>query len=224
MGQYLEYLHGNRSVHMRGNVGDDTLQAGSGNDAIYSGSGNDFIRGNGGNDLVIIADAANAGNDFDGGTGTDRLLLGNGYGSFTMLSQQGFENFTGGDGDDDIDWSAATSRVVMRGNSGNDILKGGSGNDLITGDPGNDELHGNNGPDTMLGEGDTNHLYPGDGADRPTSHTAGGSGFVHYSPAPMTLPCWDIRLVSSSYWLVNDLCGVGGVDIVRPADANIVTP
>jgi len=198
------------SLNMRGNSGDDTLLGGAGNDIVYTGSGNDTVDGGAGNDLVVLfADGADSVN---GGAGAgDRLLLENGYGSFTMTDPQGFEQFIGGDGDDSIDWSAATTRVVLRGNAGNDELTGGSGNDLLTGGPGNDALDGGDGPDTFYGEGGDDKMRGGGGNDRVNGGSGSNSAYFSAEPIP---PRYSVR-DAGSYTVVKDTTGPDGMDIVR---------
>jgi hypothetical protein len=70
--------------------------------------------------------------------------------------------FTGTNGDDHLDASAADKDIVATGGNGNDILiggvagdvlNGGSGNDTLTGGPGNDTIDGGNGLDTAIVSG-----------------------------------------------------------------------
>jgi len=95
------------------------------------------------NDLVILADPDSATDIFDGGEGTnDRLLLEAGYGTFTLTSPCGFEEFIGTADNDIVDWSSSTVRVCLRGNGGADILYGEGGINHLTGGTGNDSLRG----------------------------------------------------------------------------------
>lgn len=75
----------------------------------------------------------------------------------------------GGEGDDTIDASAATSSVVLVGGTGADTLFGGQGNDALFGGSGNDELRGNAGDDNLVGGGQieitVTNLQTGDGTD-----------------------------------------------------------
>jgi Ca2+-binding RTX toxin-like protein len=160
---------------------------------------------------VVLADAESALDSVSGGAGVgDELILANGYGAFEMSAPNGFETFTGGDGNDHIDWSAATVPVVLRGNGGDDTLTGGSGNDLLTGGAGNDVLYGGGGDDTLYGDDGTNHLIGGGGND---SIRGGGNDFAHFSEVPQP-PRYSVR-VMSSYIVVLDKAGADGQDIVR---------
>jgi C1A family cysteine protease len=195
-----------------GEDGDDDLRGGAGTDTLYTGSGHDTADGgDGNNDRVVLADAESALDSVSGGAGVgDELILANGYGAFEMSAPNGFETFTGGDGNDLIDWSAATVPVVLRGNGGDDTLTGGSGNDLLTGGAGNDVLYGGGGDDTLYGDDGTNHLIGGGGND---SIRGGGNDFAHFSEVPQP-PRYSVR-VMSSYIVVLDKAGADGQDIVR---------
>ncbi|MEZ5960029.1 MAG: hypothetical protein R3C30_06325 [Hyphomonadaceae bacterium] len=61
---------------IHGNDGDDTLFGGLGNDNLYGDAGLDFVYGEDGNDHIFlsVADFA-AGEIYDGGAGTDRMLF-----------------------------------------------------------------------------------------------------------------------------------------------------
>ena len=154
----LRGLNGNDALiggagvdRLYGDNGNDILGGGDDNDIMFPGLGDDNAQGGDGSDLIVLADPGNPANVFNGGPGTgDVLLLANGYGTFTMTSQQGFERFNGGDGDDNIDWSSATTSVNIRGNNGNDTLQGGSSNDILYSGIGNDTLMGNGGNDLVV--------------------------------------------------------------------------
>jgi len=191
-------------VCMRGNGGADMLLAGSGD-----------------SDLVTLGGATHGGEVVSGGDGlNDTLLIDNGYATFTLTGACGFENFTGGDGDDTVDWSDAPQPVTLRGNDGQDTLTGGAFNDLLTGGGGDDALYGGGGADVLYGEGGINHLTGGDGND---SLRGGGSDYAHYSDSPVP-PRYDVR-DAGSYIVVTDITGPDGVDIVRGCPlANITGP
>ncbi|MCX5768663.1 MAG: calcium-binding protein, partial [Candidatus Hydrogenedentes bacterium] len=193
-------------VSMRGNGGADMLLAGNAND-----------------DLVTLSDPVSGAVVNGGGGFNDTLLVSGPYSVFTLVGSCGFENFTGGDGNDNVDWSDATVAVSMRGNGGDDTLTGGAGADLITGGNGNDVLYGNGGADTLYGEGGINHLTGGPGND---SLRGGGSDYAHYSATPVP-PRYQVRN-AGTYYVVTDITGGptgDGVDIVRGCPvANIVGP
>jgi Ca2+-binding RTX toxin-like protein len=165
---------GDGADKLYGDNDNDYLAGEGGNDTLYPGSGNDTSLGGAGTDLVVLAEPANTGQAYNGGDDAgDKLLLANGYGSFTMIGCAGFEKFSGGDGDDAVDWSDAAVALEMRGNAGNDILIGGSGNDIIRGFTDNDTLAGNEGADHIYGEDGDDALSGGQGAD--TLYTGAGN-------------------------------------------------
>ena len=53
----------------------DELHGGDGNDRIYGGGGVDKLYGDGGNDTIILDGAINFGGIYDGGSGTDTILM-----------------------------------------------------------------------------------------------------------------------------------------------------
>ena len=216
-------IGGNDGDVLIGDAGNNLLAGNAGNDILVTGAGDDSALGGADVDYVVLSDAANPNNSIDGGPDGDALFLLDGYGAYTLNSLSGFEFFVGGDGDDTVDWSSATANMVLLGNGGSDVLTGGSGDDYIDGGADDDTLTGNDGNDGLVGQGGTNLLYPGDGDDAVIAHDGTGSGFVYYSPGPLTLPCWDITLYTT-FWVVNDTCNGSGLDYVVPADANIVTP
>ena len=189
-------------VSLRGNGGCDVLKAGSAND-----------------DLVTLGGCTHGCEVVDGGDGLNDTLLVE-CGEFHMTGSCGFENFTGGPGDEFIDWSDAIVPVKIRGNGGNDALRGGEMSDLITGGEGNDALYGGPGADILYGEGGINHLTGGGGDD---SLRGGGSDFAHYSADPVP-PRYSVR-DAGSYIVVTDTSGADGVDIDRGCPlANITGP
>ena len=58
-----------------GGTFNDVFHGGDGNDRIYGGGGTDQLFGDGGNDTLILDGAIGFGGTYDGGTGTDTLLL-----------------------------------------------------------------------------------------------------------------------------------------------------
>jgi RTX calcium-binding nonapeptide repeat (4 copies)/Cadherin-like domain len=63
---------GSGNDRLFGNAGNDSLNGGSGRDWLYDGFGIDKVNGGSGNDTVI-AEADSQNDDFDGGTGVDKL-------------------------------------------------------------------------------------------------------------------------------------------------------
>ena len=71
-------LRGNAGAdQLRGDEGNDLLDGGAGNDMLVGGAGKDTMRGGAGDDALVIASSADvtAGEIYDGGDGTDRLLI-----------------------------------------------------------------------------------------------------------------------------------------------------
>ncbi|MGZ7087756.1 MAG: calcium-binding protein, partial [Ilumatobacteraceae bacterium] len=62
---------------VQGGSGGDTLHGGNGDDIINGGSGDDTVTGDAGNDTLIYTLSENIGatDNYDGGTGTDTLVL-----------------------------------------------------------------------------------------------------------------------------------------------------
>lgn len=153
-----------------GRAGDDDLIGGRGNDRLNGGLGNDKLDGGVGNDRVEGGDGDDAvsldlGNDvLRGGAGSDTLVVGDKAGTIDLAisrSQKtgyghdkisGFENVTGGLGDDHFAGNAAANK--LDGGAGNDALNGRDGDDVLVGGTGADQLTGGLGNDTFqFGDG-----------------------------------------------------------------------
>jgi Ca2+-binding RTX toxin-like protein len=141
----------------------------SGAVTIDGGAGNDTIRGSMSNDDSI-----------DGGTGTDRLLLATGGGTFVVT-----DGLTTGPGGSDafanieqvrlvgdtvaINFTAVTftqGSVHVIGSSANDTIVGGQGNDFLNGRAGDDNIMGGPGNDSMLGGNGEDVMDGQEGNDR----------------------------------------------------------
>ncbi|MDQ1159332.1 Ca2+-binding RTX toxin-like protein [Sphingomonas sp. SORGH_AS 950] len=123
-----------------GSAYDDVLVGASGINRLSGGAGNDVIRGGAGADVL------------DGGVGNDtldyttsaqgvtvNLATGATAGGDAQGDQiSGFENVTGGSGND-----------VLSGSSGANVLRGGMGDDVLAGLGGADVLDGGDGSDTV---------------------------------------------------------------------------
>jgi Ca2+-binding RTX toxin-like protein len=104
---------------LTGGSGADTLSGGAGNDTLIGGTGNDSLNGGEGVDTVSYA-----------GTGTAvtvNLATGAATGGAGSDTLAGFENVTGGTGNDSITGDAGEN--VLDGDTGTDTLSGGAGND-----------------------------------------------------------------------------------------------
>jgi Ca2+-binding RTX toxin-like protein len=187
----------------------DVLTGDSGDNWLWgSNGGNDTIFGGDGNDLI---QAVKGDNILDGGPGIDTASFNNngddsalnvtvslalqggpqatGHGAMTLT---GFENLSGGDGDDSLTGDGGGN--LLAGGVGSDSLVGGDGNDRLLGDgavlidsgsvgtsgpitvfndvgsqfggpDGADTLVGGNGADTLIGGAGDDVLTTGDGDD-----------------------------------------------------------
>lgn len=101
-------------------------------------------------------------------------------------------------GADTLDYSSATTRMLIAGLDGNDTLRGGSGDDALNGGAGNDVLTGAAGNDSITG---------GHGADR----TGGGGGNDTFHIA------FDDLATTGATDLIVDFQGAGqaGGDVIR---------
>lgn len=105
---------------IRGGAGHDTISGGGGNDTIIGGSGMDQLDGGGGTDTLSYAGSVHA-------VFIDLALNRASGGDATGDTISGFENVTGGAGNDRITGNAAAN--VLTGRLGADILTGGLGAD-----------------------------------------------------------------------------------------------
>lgn len=140
---------------------------GSGNDTLIGNAVNNTLVGNGGADQISGADGNDAlrgglgADNLDGGAGTDTVsYAGSAAGVVVRLWNStasggdaqgdviaGFENITGGNGNDALVGSDGVANVLSGGN-GNDSLYGLSGDDTLIGGAGADRLDGGAGTDT----------------------------------------------------------------------------
>ncbi len=96
---------------------------------------------------------------------------------------KGFENATGGAGDNTLTGNAMAN--VLMGGMGNDTLdggmgadelQGGAGNDQLTGGEGADKLYGGAGADTIIGSDGDDMIAPGLGVVGTAEDMSGGAG------------------------------------------------
>jgi Ca2+-binding RTX toxin-like protein len=199
--------------NLMGEHGDDVLFGGAGNDIILAGGGEDLARGDRGNDTL---DGGDGDDDLDGGDGADIVIAGagndliaGGDGNDTLSDGVGRDTVDGGTGDDyliaaadgeadsydggagidTLDYSTATSGVVVDvannaangADIGSDGIKrfeaviGGSGGDTIIagasslsmdGAAGDDRLIGGNGDDVVADGAGQDIVQAGEGDDR----------------------------------------------------------
>ncbi len=173
---------------MAGGNGNDSLEwsNGDGSDIISGNAGNDtvVVKGAdpGADNSVLGKDALNKAFfervALNGTPGAGRFTLtvdtseafdvsglgGDDIFKVNDLSNTGVNlvSFSGGDGNDSFDGSAATTLLQVSGDAGNDTLVGSSGNDVIDGGAGNDVITGGNGVDTLTGgTGSDQFVYSG---------------------------------------------------------------
>lgn len=168
------------SDYVVGTIGDDNL-VGAASDyvKVYGWDGDDT--------LGVTVLGLDAGNTFDGGTGTDTFrfasLTGDykvdlAAGTFATLSGGiastlvSIENVVGGNGDDTLKGNAWANELTggdgndtLSGAGGNDTLYGLVGSDVLGGGFGDDTLHGGAGADTLNGGLGKDKLYGGNGDD-----------------------------------------------------------
>ena len=151
-----------------GGAGNDTLIGLGGNDTLLGAEGNDSLVGGSGNDIV----RGGAGNDvLSGGAGDDLLDGGLGYDTV---------DYSDATTDIVVDINLARAQVVsaqmgtdqygsieaIRGGAGNDLLVGNASGNIIDGGDGNDALYGRAGGDRLRGGAGNDRLEGGAGNDR----------------------------------------------------------
>ncbi len=179
---------------LEGAEGDDTIDGGGGDDTVvwFDGDGDDSINGGAGTDTLSFE--AGTGADTlsitDDGTGiVDLSHVGSTVADLTIDNVEAIEidtlggndtltigdlaatdisnnsiTFIGGAGNDLLDASAATKRVVGFGDGGDDTLIGGSADDLLEGGADDDTVIGGAGDDTVEGDAGDD-IVKGDAGD-----------------------------------------------------------
>jgi Ca2+-binding RTX toxin-like protein/subtilisin-like proprotein convertase family protein len=146
-----------------GNSGANDLRGLGGNDELYGYDGNDTLNGDEGDDLL----QGGLGDDFlSGFTGNDRFML---------VPGEGNDSIYGGSGNDLVDYSLATSGVLIdltnvvfaTGDSFVDIegIVGSDFSDQLATGAGNDSLYGGLGDDILAGREGADHYDGGEGND-----------------------------------------------------------
>jgi Ca2+-binding RTX toxin-like protein len=133
-------------------------------DLMTAAAGGSLLNGNAGDDVLVGGAGADT---MNGGAGIDTIAYSNSTASVTInLASQtvfnghaqgdtisGFENATGGSGNDTLTAIATplpnNVGSVLNGGAGNDTLIGGAGNDTLIGGAGADVLNGGAGTDTV---------------------------------------------------------------------------
>ena len=171
----IEEIRGTRSFDdtLRGDNGNNLIDARGGNDLIYDRGGNDTVYGGDGDDTFM----AGPGEDrFHGGEGNDLLVLdvsGFAPGAFVVetdltLGRNGGRGMTAGR---DVLESIEHVQVIgtlnawINGNAADNRLTGGDGNDTLYGQGGMNTLEGGTGNDLLVGGPGNDHFYAGAGND-----------------------------------------------------------
>jgi Ca2+-binding RTX toxin-like protein len=186
---------------VEGQEGNDVeLDGGAGDDDVRGGDGADIVAGGDGADRLEAPDTADPANEpglgpdtVTGGPGNDRLSGGPGAGQLAA------DVFSGGGGEDIMEYEVRRSPVVVTlngsgddgaqgegdyvqpdvesviGGSDSDTLVGTDGPNVLDGGPGDDQLRGLGGDDALLGgvnDGGSDSLFGDSGSDTLT----GGPG------------------------------------------------
>lgn len=179
---------------LHGGKGDDVLSGDAGNDVLWGGQGADLLSGGDGDDVLYAERddvwcggyaAHNVGSvgvagtgeyiglrghhrifdQFEGGDGVDRLLLGNGNDALFLDDRfsdrpdgtsgariEGIEIIDGGKGNDIIDLTSTLydyGDVMLIGGRGNDVLWSSAGDDILVIGSGRDKAFGGAGSDVF---------------------------------------------------------------------------
>ncbi len=142
--------------NVTGGSGADSITGDTLDNVIDGGPGQDTLKAGGGSDTVSYASytvnvrVSLDGLDNDGATTENETL-------------EGFENITGGSGNDTLTGDTGVNSI--QGGMGDDSINGGDGDDLfLGGGMGDDTVRGGNGADTVVGGMGTDSLY-GEGGD-----------------------------------------------------------
>jgi VCBS repeat-containing protein len=156
-----------------------------GSDSLTATANSDRISALGGNDTVISTVANAQQNDiFDGGAGTDTLVLSGGTATTSLtlnvatatnqltgidgLAVRNFEVFNFSDFLGTVNATGRTGSDNITGGAGNDTFNGGGGNDTLNGGAGNDILNSGAGKDILNGGAGNDTLDGGTGKDTMT--------------------------------------------------------
>lgn len=130
----------------------NTLKGGDGNDTLNGGTGNadctldvDVLDGGAGDDTFTGGAAADCGDTFTCGAGSDVVT----YASRTNALTISIDNVAN-DGEADEGDSVKTDCEKVVGGAGNDTITGSAAGDILDGGPGDDTLNGGAGDDTFI--------------------------------------------------------------------------
>jgi hypothetical protein len=169
----------------------------------------------------------------DGSAAADMVVL-----DASLAGYLGTFQFSGGDGNDNLDASKVNFAVTMDGGQGNDSLVGGGGNDLFFGGAGNDNAKGFGGNDSLEGGDGNDNLDGGLGSDTLTgglgNDTFTGGGTASDPGSDVWKEAFNgsitVTAAGSSGALGSDsrsgiegilLTGGGGADVVNASGATV---
>jgi len=188
---------------LNGANGNDQIHGLGGNDTINGGPGTDSLFGDAGNDTFVIAGIEAQSDKFDGGTGTDAILVTgsadvtlagfNAAGSSIEAWQGNGHGIVGTGANETFDLTGlntVTGLAFVSGGDGNDTIIGSSFADDLRGDAGNDILNGGAGNDALSGGTGNDNLTGGAGADLLTGG-AGNDTFVFKTLAESSIAAPD---------------------------------
>ncbi|MFM7073471.1 MAG: hypothetical protein ACKO38_16910, partial [Planctomycetota bacterium] len=156
-------LTGAAHINIVGNANVNTLSGNDGNNVLTPLAGADTINANSGDDTVIYQSQSDAaGDQLDGGAGTNTILFTSTTASEAFVVPSTFTNIqivkaadasgaTTGTAALSLDGSAISAGLTLVGNDGANTLLGGDGNDTLTGNGGNDRLEAGAGTNTING-------------------------------------------------------------------------
>jgi len=188
IGDKIQGGSGNDTIYVRGYY--STAKGGAGNDNLLLSGSVSSVYGEAGNDVLFNkgVNGTIRDNYFDGGSGTDTIDYSANTGGILAKSGKvssyfantgtppianlttadsivGWENFSGGSGNDFIFGNAVNN--VLKGNAGKDYIRGGAGADKIDGGAGEDALYGDDGDDLFYSkDGIKDFLSGGYGNDK----------------------------------------------------------
>ncbi len=153
-----DLIGGDGDDSLFGDSSDNTLVGGRGADSLAGRSGSDALFGGSGDDLLSISAQSEigAGETYDGGSGSDTLILHQATSlpaDAALVDIEVFYHYGSNSGDD------------LRGEGQEDLMLGRGGADTLRGLDGDDRLFGGTAADTLFAHGGQDRLYGDDGAD-----------------------------------------------------------
>ncbi len=207
---------------------DDADPVNDGDDVFTLGSGADMVFGDGGNDTANFSDQDGNIDHFNGGSGTDTLVMNWAnaaeaivYGALADSDLTSFgqaESYRVGTSEQRL-YFKEVERFILTGGLGSDVLKGGALADSLVGNAGNDTLIGGGGIDVLNGgEGfDRAIVELGTGNNTIDLKDAQGGGSITLSNGTILISIESIGLLAGSG---NDFLDVRGTVVNPPGMAS----